>query len=41
MIKLLEKKLLIMCRKEDQKLVKSLQKECEAEYREIMVRETK
>ena len=41
MIKLLEKHLLVMCRKEDLSLVKSLKNECEKEFSEIMMRETK
>ena len=40
MIKLLEKKLLVMCRKEDLSLVKDLKGECEKEFSEIMMRET-
>ena len=40
MIKLLEKKLLLMCRKEDHNLVKGLKSECEKEFTEIMKRET-
>ena len=41
MIKLLEKKLLVQCRKEDLPLVKELKGECEKEFREIMLSETK
>lgn len=39
MIKLLEKELLIKCRKEDQELVKSLIPECESEFEELMKKE--
>jgi V-type H+-transporting ATPase subunit E len=41
MIKLLEPELLLKCRKEDLQLVQSLIPECEAEFKEIMDRETK
>ena len=41
MIKLLEKELLLKCRKEDAKLVKELLPECEREFSDIMLKETK
>ena len=41
MIKLLEPELLLKCRKEDSKLVKELLSECEKEFIEIMLKETK
>ena len=40
MIKLLEKKLLVKCRKEDLQLVKGLKGESEKEFKEIMKKET-
>lgn len=40
MIKLLEKELLIKCRKEDQEMVRGLLPECEKEFFAIMERET-
>jgi V-type H+-transporting ATPase subunit E len=39
MIKLLENEVLIKARKEDQELVRSLIPECEAEFKEIMLKE--
>ena len=41
MIKLLEKELILKVRREDIKLVKDLIPECETEYSEIMMQETK
>ena len=41
MIKLLEEEIILQVRKEDLALVKSLMTECENEYQEIMLRETK
>lgn len=41
MIKLLEPGLLIKCRKEDVELIKGLKNDCESEYEQIMMEETK
>ena len=37
---MLEKKLIVSCRKEDLKLVKEVKGECEQEFHDIMLRET-